>query len=174
MSFKAALLATAAFCALAAVPAKADTVVTKTMTEQGSQPGKKITLSNFDLDKNGILSTTEVGEMLFKLFDRDTSGVIDASEYDFKAILTVVPMEATTTVSYDYNNDGIADSTQYTYDVFMQNTQLARFDKNKDGLTAHEFVEKPMTEADTDGSGSIDLAEWRNAYMTRITPVPVR
>jgi hypothetical protein len=173
MKYNKTLLCSVAVCALSliAVSVRAETVVTKTITEQSAPTsGKIINLNNFDLNKNGILSTFEVGEMLFKLFDTDTSGSIDSAEYAFKSVLTVAPMEKTTVISYDYDNDGIADKTQYTFDKFTQDTQLARFDKNKDGLSPREFIDKTLTDIDTDNNHRIELMEWRNAYMSRIMP----
>ena len=173
MISKKSLLLSVAACALifAAAPAGAQTVTTTSVTERAAQPGAKtINLNNFDLNKDGILSSFEVGEMLFKLFDTDTSGAIDKTEFEFKSVLTVAPMEKTTTISYDYNNDGVADKTQYTFETFTQDTQLARFDKNKDGLSPHDFIEKMFDDVDTDHNGSIVLMEWRNAYMSKIVP----
>ncbi|MEZ0261009.1 MAG: hypothetical protein ACAH80_08365 [Alphaproteobacteria bacterium] len=177
MTYKTSLLlSVAAFAlALSAVTASAETVTTKSTTEQVVRAGAKtINLNNFDLNKNGILSTFEVSEMLFKLFDTDTSGAVDSTEFEYKSVLTVAPMEKLTTISYDYDNNGVSDKTQYTFEKFTQDTQLARFDKNKDGLSPHEFVEKTFLEIDSDHNGGTDLVEWRTAYMTRIVPVQVQ
>jgi hypothetical protein len=178
MTYKTSLLLSVAACALALtiVPAHADTVVTKTVTAQqtAAAGSRTINLMNFDLNKNGILSTYEVGEMLFKLFDTDTSGAVDSTEFEFKSVITVAPMEKMTTISYDYDNNGVADKTQYTFEKFTQDTQLARFDKNKDGLSPHEFVEKTFAEIDADHNGGTDLVEWRNVYIGRIVPVQVQ
>ena len=173
MKYKTLLLLSAAICALplAAASARAETVTTKSVTEQITPPGGKIiNLNNFDLNKDGLLSTYEVGEMLFKLFDTDTSGSISPTEYEAKSVITVAPMEKMTTITYDYNNDGIPDKTQYTFEKFTQDTLLSRFDKNKNGLSPHEFLDKPFAEIDTDHSGGIELMEWRNAYMSGIAP----
>ena len=177
MTYKTSLLLSVAACAMvfAVIPASAETVTTKTTTEQTTQAGSKtINLNNFDLNKNGILSTFEVGEMLFKLFDTDTSGAVDSTEFEYKSVLTVAPMEKMTTISYDYDNNGVSDKTKYTFEKFTQDTQLARFDKNKDGLSPHEFVEKTFSDIDADHNGGTDLMEWRNAYMSRIVPIQVQ
>lgn len=157
---------------LAAIPALSAEVVETTTTQQVSPPpGKRmINLANFDLNKDGILSTYEVGEMLFKVFDTDISGALEPAEYESKSLLTVVPMAKETTITYDFNNDGIADKTQTTVETFMQETNLAKFDAFKDGLSPHEFVGVTFAEADTNANASIDLAEWRGTYMTRIAP----
>ena len=179
MTYKTSLILSVAACALVltVVPALADTtVMTKTVTAQqpAATGSKTINLMNFDLNKNGILSTFEVGEMLFKLFDTDTSGAVDSTEFEYKSVITVAPMEKMTTISYDYDNNGVADKTQYTFEKFTQDTQLARFDKNKDGLSPHEFVEKTFAEIDADHNGGTDLVEWRNVYIGRIVPVQVQ
>jgi hypothetical protein len=167
------LLATAAIIALplAATPALSAEVVETTTQQVPPPPGKRmINLANFDLNKDGILSTYDVGEMLFKIFDTDISGALEPSEYEIKSLLTVVPMEKETTITYDFNNDGIADKAQTTVETFMQETNLAKFDAFKDGLSPHEFVGLTFAEVDTNLNAGIDLAEWRSAYMTRIAP----
>jgi hypothetical protein len=166
----AALAAVAGFSLLSAGAFSATTVETTTQ-QAPPPPGKRmINLANFDLNKDGMLSTSEVGEMLFKIFDTDISGALDPLEFSNKSLLTVVPMEKATTISYDFNNDGIADKTVTTAETFMQETQLAKFDTFKDGMSPRDFANITFGEADTDGNGTVDLAEWRTAYMTRIAP----
>jgi Ca2+-binding EF-hand superfamily protein len=166
----AAVAAITGLSLLSSAAISATTVETSTQ-QAPPPPGKRmINLANFDLNKDGMLSTSEVGEMLFKIFDTDISGALDNAEYSNKSLLTVVPMEKETTISYDFNNDGIPDKTVTTAETFMQETQLAKFDTFKDGMSPEDFVGKSLTEVDTDGSGTVDLAEWRDAYMTRIAP----
>ena len=156
---------------LAAVPALSASVVETATQQVPPPPGKRmVNLANFDLNKDGILSTYEVGEMLFKIFDTDISGALEPAEYESKSLLTVVPMEKETTITYDFNNDGIADKKQTTVETFMQETNLAKFDAFKDGLSPHEFVGMTFIEADNNLNSGIDLAEWRTAYMTHIAP----
>jgi hypothetical protein len=147
----------------------------ETMTQQAPPPpGKRIiNLREFDLNKDGMMSAYEVGEMLFKVFDTNLSGALEPAEYESKSLVTVVPMEKETTISYDFNNDGIADAEQTTMQTFMQETQLARFDDFKDGMSPHEFVAMSFADADADRDGGIDIDEWRTAYMTRIAPALV-
>lgn len=169
MKFKVIASVSALALIMSASFAPAATVESTTTTRQAPYPGgKTINLNNFDLNKDNMLSSYEVSEMLFKLFDTDTSGAIEPAEFDFRSVLTVAPMEKTTAWSYDYDNDGVADNTQYTFQTFTQDTQLARFDQNKDGLSPHEFVDKTLAAIDTDGNNRIDLTEWRTAYMARI------
>lgn len=174
MTFKSLprLAAAAAIISLPfAAPAWSAEVVETSTQQVPPPPGKRmINLANFDLNKDGILSTYEVGEMLFKIFDTDISGALESTEYESKSLLTVVPMEKETTVTYDFNNDGIADRSETTVETFMQETNLARFDTFKDGMSPHEFVGVTFAIADTNLNGGVDLAEWRTAYMARISP----
>jgi hypothetical protein len=170
------LLLSTALCALPffSIPSSAESVTTTTTTKQTVPMGSTtINLRDFDMNQNGILSSNEVGEMLFKLFDTDSSNVIDSDEYEKRSILTVVPMEKQTTVSYDFDNDGIADKTQTTSEIFSQNTQLSRFGGNPDGLSPHEFLDKPYSMVDRDDTGGIDRTEWKTAYIFKIAPVPI-
>lgn len=123
---------------------------------------------DFDLNHDGVLSINEVGKMLFKLYDTDGNGVIDNNEYERRAVLTVVPMQKNTTVSYDLDGDGIADVTKYTYETFMQDTLLTRFDKNRDGLSPHEFTGLDFLAADVNHDKVIDLKEWQGSYIASI------
>lgn len=166
-------LVAAALMALPFMPAAAfaDETVETTTQQAPPPPGKRIiNVEQFDLNKDGILSTAEVGEMLFQVFDTDTSGALEKPEYENKAMMTVVPMQKETTITYDFNNDGIPDHTRTAMQTFMQETQLARFDRNGDGLSPHEFIGLPFADVDTDRDGAIDLTEWRNAYSHLIAP----
>src|ERR1035437_8587931 len=104
---------------------RAETVTTKTVTQEAVPPGSRpINLTDFDINHDGILSGDEVGDMVYRLFDTDNNNVIDKKEYEAKAILTVIPMKKETTISYDINNTGIPDKVQTTSETFMQKTQL--------------------------------------------------
>lgn len=127
-----------------------------------------INFMEFDLNKNGILSLPEIGEMLFKLYDTDGNEIIDNNEYERRAAVTVIPMEKNSVVSYDFDGDGVADKVEYTYEMFMQDTLLTRFDKNKDGLSAHEFIDKAFLGADLNKDKAIDLKEWQASYIPSI------
>lgn len=153
-----------------AVTTTSETVTTHTTTEPGAvKPGTRVIhLEDFDTNGDHILSTREIGDVLFKLYDTDGNDVIDNNEYERPAVLTVAPVEKTTTIQYDFNNDGIADKEVTTYDQFMENTQLSRFDKNHDGLSAHEFTGKAFNIVDVDKSKAIEMKEWQGVYIASI------
>lgn len=141
-----------------------------TTTEKTIAPAdtRLYSVSDFDLNKDGILSTPEVGEKLFDMYDTDGNGMIDNIEYEKNTVLTVTPVEKTTTITYDFNGDGIADEQEKVYESFMRHTQLARFDNNKNGLSAREFVGQGFLEADIDGDKMISKKEWQGSYNAEI------
>lgn len=122
----------------------------------------------YDANKDGILSMNEVGEMLFKLYDTDGNQVLDNIEFERKAVLTITPVEKMTVVKYDFNNDGIADQANYNYETFLKDTQLSRFDQNKDGLSPHEFTGREFIVADINNDKVVDLNEWKGSYIASI------
>lgn len=129
---------------------------------------RAIHFEDFDVNRDNMLTADEIGEVLFKLYDTDGNQVIDNVEYERPAVLTISPMETTTKVTYDFDGDGIADKQVYTYDTFMQHSLLSRFDKNSNGLSAHEFTGKSFLEADVDKSKAIESKEWEGTYVASI------
>ena len=125
-------------------------------------------ITEFDVNKDGVLSTPEVGERLFSMYDFDGNGMIDNLEYARNTIVTVTPVEKTTTISYDFNGDGIVEQQEKVHESFMRHTQLARFDGDKDGLSAREFVGRGFLEADIDGDKFVNLKEWQGSYNAEI------
>lgn len=122
----------------------------------------------YDVNNDGILSTNEVGEMLFKLYDTDGNNVIDNIEYERKAVLTVTPVDKMTITKYDFNNDGIADQANYTYESFLKDTQLSRFDKNNDGLSPHEFTNMEFLVIDANNDKAVEMKEWKGSYIESV------
>lgn len=152
-------------------PVTTSTIVTETTSREkpviptGTQV---VNFNEFDINRDGILSADEVGEMLFKLYDTDGNQVIDNHEYERKAVLTVTPVEKMTVTKYDFNNDGIADQANYTYQTFLKDTQLARFDGNRDGLTPHEFTGMEFLVIDANNDKAVELKEWKGSYIASI------
>ncbi len=170
------LALTTALVTAVAMPfsANAETTTVTTKTVVAPQDMKDVVEVNFlafDLNNNGILSKTEVGEKLFKIFDRDGNNVIDNMEYDNENVYTFVPYEKTTMTMVDFDSDGDADITQYEYQEFMKETRLARFNKDAERLSAAEFVDNNFYEVDTDGNKMIEFNEWKNTYA-KISGLP--
>jgi hypothetical protein len=127
-----------------------------------------VNFMDFDMNKDGVLSRDEVGRMLFKLYDTDGNEVVDNIEYERRAVVTIMPMEKNTVVTYDFDGDGRPDETKYTYETFTRDTLLTRFDKNKDGLSPHEFMGMYFLSADVNDDKVVDLKEWQGSYNTVI------
>lgn len=144
------------------------TTVTKTQQVMPETGTRIVNFMDFDLNKDGILSTFEVGEMLFKLFDSDGNEVLDNVEYERRNVMTLVPMEKETIITFDFDNDGKADEIQHTYENFMESTHLTRFDDNGDGISPRDFAEKSLLEMDINRSKLVELNEWRGAYIESI------
>ena len=135
------------------------------MTENGRN---EINVVDFDVNGDGMQSRHEIGETLFKLYDTDGNSMIDNNEYKRRAVVTIIPMQTNTVISYDHNGDGKIDETQYTYDSFSQSTMLTRYDKNFDGLSAREFTGLEFMAADINDDKLVDLKEWQGVYMTSV------
>jgi hypothetical protein len=138
--------------------------VTKTRPILPETGARIVNFLDFDLNGDGILSTQEVGEMLFKLFDSDGNALIDNVEFEKRNVMTVVPMQQETVVRYDFNNDGFPDKVERAHETFMEKTQLSRFDLAGGGLSPRDFVGKSFMRMDIDRSRFIELNEWRGAY----------
>lgn len=154
-----------------AAPSPEGTVVkqrveTITTTRQILPPTgtRLVNLMDFDANGDGILSTREVGEMLFKLFDGDGNGLIDNVEYEKRNVMSVVPMEKETVVQYDFDNDGLPDKVERAHETFMEKTLLSRFDLVGEGISPHDFMGKGFLLVDINRSRFIELNEWRGAY----------
>ena len=139
--YKRHLIATAAVCILgvSATVVNAETVTTKTVVSTKHLNGvDRVNFASFDLNGDGILSMSEVGERLFYAFDMDGNEVIDNIEMNKKSVMTIIPMEKQTFKFVDDNNDGKTDEGAYTYETFIEKSKLMRFDKDIPHQT--EFV----------------------------------
>lgn len=169
-SLLSALSAVALLAALA--PAHAETVTKQTTVTQTEIPNTtKINFAALDLNQDGVLSRSEVARKLFYLFDTDNNEVIDNIEIKKPRILTFIPLEKTELTMIDFDDDGKVDTATSTNEQFMTASMLQRFDEDKDGLSAEDFIGKSFLELDTDKSKVIEAKEWRDAYIARIAPL---
>lgn len=143
---------------------------TSTRTYWKSNPtgGYNINLNQFDLNGDNMLSTNEIAEMLFKLYDTDNNGLIDNNEYNVRYNVDVMPTKQNTVITYDFNDDGKIDETKYTYETILKDTMLSRFDTNKNGLSAYDFTGDEFYAVDINKDKGIDLKEWQGTYITSI------
>lgn len=141
-------------------------VETTTTTRQILPPTgtRLVNLMDYDANNDGVLSTREVGEMLFKLFDSDGNMLIDNQEFEKRNVMSLVPMEKETVVQYDFDNDGLADKVERAHETFMKKTQLSRFDMVGEGISPHDFMGKSFMLVDIDRSRFVEINEWRGAY----------
>ncbi len=150
----------------------AATVVQDTYIKQKDVPGtRKVNFADFDLNHDGRLSRDEVGEELFYIFDTDGNEVIDNIEYVRPMVVTIIPMEKSETLSVDFNDDGVADEKSFDSEEFIQKSMLYKFDRNKNGLSAKDFLEQAYwREIDDNNDKTIDLKEWKAAYIASLLP----
>ena len=149
----------------------AETVHTNTYVEpQPTTNTLKIDFSEFDINHDGLYAKSEVGEKLFYLFDVDGNEVIDNNEWTMKKLYTIVPMQKETYRFVDYNDDGYTDLSTYTIETFYEESGLARFDTDKDGLSAKEFIGVGFQKLDDNDNNIIELGEWKEAYTISFAP----
>lgn len=167
MTFKPLMLSAAALGVLALVPAAyAETITTRTYVKPQPLPHlAPVDFTVFDINNDGFYSMPEVGERLFKSFDKDGNGHIDNIEWKHKAVMTIMPMAKETFKYVDTDNDGLVEETTYTYETFYQDSGLVMFDRNKNGLSAQEFLNVGYRKADRDDDNLISLEEWKEAYL---------
>lgn len=165
------LASTALFMLVTGGAAQAETVRTQTVVHQADIPNmEKVDFTIFDINNDGILSMSEVGKKLFRIFDTDGNMVLDNIEFHNKKMMTIIPMEKSTLTLVDYDNDGVVDKSAYEYDTFIQQSRLSRFDEDKDGLSPVEFTGNSFLELDDDKSKAIELEEWEEAYTVMVHP----
>lgn len=168
------LLASAAIIAAGAFTSPvtmAETTVTQTVVStKDDVPVNQIDFKSFDVNGDGKYSMEEVGEKLFFIFDTDGNEVIDNMEWNNKNMYTITPMEKETFHYVDTDGDGSAEIATYSYDTFYQESGLIRFDEDKDGLSASEFIQVGYEELDDNEDKMIDLEEWKEAYMATLKP----
>jgi hypothetical protein len=159
-------LSIAAFAALLAGPAMAETVITKTyVAPVDVENVNEINFTVFDVNNDGIYSMEEVGSRLFESFDTNNDELIDNTEWDDRQVLTIIPIEKETFRFVDYDDDNIVETSSYNYSTFYTASGLAKFDDNADGLSASDFVNASLQEMDDNEDNLINLEEWQEAYL---------
>lgn len=147
------------------------TTVNETVTTTTEEPAiKTLTLAEFDTNNDYKLNMNEVGEQLFFIFDKDGNEVIDNIEFEDNSVLTMRPVDVEKYTFVDFNSDGMVDSSSYTYEAMYQQSGLARFDNDKDGLSPADFLETSFLETDDNKDKTIDLQEFSEVYTTSRAP----
>lgn len=167
------LMTAAAFALLAGIsPAKAETITTQTtISPVPLENVNRVNFSEMDLNRDGILSRAEVGEKLFYIFDTDGNMIVDNIEFKNKRVYTVIPVEKKTVVMTDFNDDGTPDDATMTYESFIRESGLMRFDEDKDGLSPADFIQQSFLSLDDNKDGAIDIDEWKEAYIASRRPL---
>jgi hypothetical protein len=132
---------------------------------------RAINLSEFDINNDGILSRDEVGETMFRIFDRDGNMVIDNIEMKKVGFMTFTPMKKKTIETVDYFAADKEQKRTVTEEEFMETSRLIKFDKDKDGLTPLDFLGTTFYRVNVKKDGVIDLEEWKRAYAQSVRPL---
>lgn len=136
-----------------------------------NEPSKTtINFMDFDLNGDGALTHSEIGERLFKMFDTDGNQVIDNIEMKRVGILAFTPMTRKTIEIVEYAEDGTPTKTNISEEEFMEKSNLSKFDKDADGLTPLDFLGQPFNKVNVKRDGVIDLYEWKRAYADSVKP----
>lgn len=146
--------------------------VTVRVEVEAKAPPKEHTVNfdGFDLNSDGILSRDEVGEKLFKIFDRDGNEVIDNIEMKQPNLIVFTQMESKMIEIIDYKTTSTPTKRNVTRAQFLRESKLSRFDKNADGLSPLDFLEKPFNQVNVKDDAVIDLYEWKRAYAQTVKP----
>ena len=166
------LMGTAALALLAGAAFAEETKIRKEVYENVQElPGvKAVKFSDFDTNKDGNYTMAEVGERLFDSFDLDENDAIDNQEWSTRSVMTITPIEKETFKFVDYGNDGDVDYTDYSYNTFYKESGLIKFDANKNGLSAKEFIGKDFQALDTSDNNLIEMDEWKAVYTESFRP----
>lgn len=151
--------------------AVADTTTTTTTTvvkEQAMTDATRFHITQFDLNNDNVYAKSEIGKKLFYIYDTDGNEVIDNLEFDDKRVLTVVPVEQETYTLVDSDNDGVAEQSRYSFSRVMEETGLAMYDEDEDGLSAEEFIGTYFRAVDKNDNKLIDVDEWKSMYLSSV------
>lgn len=134
------------------------------------EDARMIDFAAFDNNGDGILTMGEVGTELFYIFDRDGNEIIDNQEFGRDSLMTIAPMEQETFTFVDRAADGDVETVTYSYDQFLQASQLVKFTNNGAGLSPEEFIQASFLEIDDNDDHAVDLEEWKEAYLPQSQP----
>ena len=147
----------------------ADGTVTHYKSEQVDTTTETRSVNLMDYSNAGVLTTGEVGRMLFKIFDADNNNVIDSNEYERHYIVNFLPIEKNTVVTYKFDRGGeTKQTTTTTYETFMHDTRLTAFNNNGKGISAHEFAGDSFNIVDINRDHALDTKEWQGTYNASI------
>ncbi len=124
-----------------------------------------VNLASFDLNNDGVLTRDEIGEKLFRIFDRDGNLLIDNIEMETPSLVLLSPMVKTKTVTIDYFSEKKPTQKVVTYEDFIRRSGLSRFDKAQDGLSPRDFLQMSFKEVNVKNDIAIDIYEWKRAYV---------
>ena len=130
-----------------------------------------INFADLDLNGDGILARDEVGERLFRVFDTDNNQVIDNLEMTHPQLIVLTPMEKKTIEIIDYQAANFSTKEVVSTEDFLYQSKLAQFDKDKDGLSALDFLGKPFNQVNVRKDSVIDLYEFKRAYAEAVRPL---
>jgi len=130
-----------------------------------------IDFTQFDINQDGVLSRDEVGETLFYVFDKDKNSLIDNIEMKKVGIIALTPMTKTTLEIIDYGSARKPQKTVVSEEDFLEQSQLAKFDKDNDGLSPLDFLGMSFNAVNVHDDGVIDLYEFQRAYAKSVRPL---
>jgi hypothetical protein len=155
--------------AQADVVTKVTTIKTETHTKPNYQSDVNyIDFSVLDYNQDGVYSMDEVGDQLFRSFDRDRNELIDNIEWERQTVLINIPMEKETYRYVYYSDDGRPDEQTYTHENFTKKSGLARFSEDENGLSAKEFIGRSFNDLDMNNDRFLGKTEWARAYRESI------
>lgn len=117
-----------------------------------------LSLIDLDINRDGVITSDEVGTALFKLYDRDGNGIIDKGEYERGIVVSVTTGRVdASNLAYSLNGNIAPPGTPEAYDKLKSYTGLNRFETSSSGISPHDFLGKDMAR-------QMNLTTWLNLY----------
>lgn len=122
-------------------------------------------LNTFDGNNDGVYSTLDAADQLFRIYDRDKNQLIDNVEYVTAAPIVLekqmfVPVKNT----YQFMDAAGNVHTSTSYDSFLVETGLSQYVNA--GASPKEIFGKTINLLDKNKDGMIGVVEWRKAYLS--------